>query len=147
MYKELFKKIINQNFDFSEDELKVFNKLIENEVLIKINDTIEINSKYKIGTIKVEKNFVILEDISNEHKNIKLDFDSLNGAYEGDLVIAKKVFNPRSKVKAKIIEVFSDTNKKTEALVYVKDKALYTVKESILLHCKDTKNLKKIMFI
>ncbi len=144
MYKELFKKIIiNQNFDFSEDEVKVFNKLIENEVIIKQNDTIEINSKYKIGTIKVEKNFVILEDISNEHKNIKLDFDNLNGAYEGDLVIAKKIFNPRSKIKAKIIEVFSDTNKKSEALVYVKNSSLYTVKESILLHCKDTKNFKE----
>ncbi len=143
MYKKLFKKIINQNFDFSQDELKFFNKLIKNDILIKNNDKVEINSKYKIGTIKIEKNFVILEDISNEHKNIKLDFDSLNGSYEGDFVIAKKIFNPRSKIKAKIIEVFSDINKKSEALVYIKDNALYTVKESILLNCKDTKKFKE----
>ncbi|MCG3715843.1 ribonuclease R, partial [Aliarcobacter butzleri] len=52
----------------------------------------------------------------------------------GDLVIAKRVFNPKSKIKAKIIKIIS--SKKAEILVYVKDRAFYTVKENIRIENK-----------
>ena len=40
----------------------------------------ELNSKYKIALVKIGKNLVILEDLISEHKNIKIEFDDLNGA-------------------------------------------------------------------
>ncbi len=70
------------------------------------NDIYELNSKYKVGVVKVNKKVAVLEDLINEHKNITLDFEYLNGAYDGDFVLAKRVFNPRSRIKAKVIQVF-----------------------------------------
>ncbi|AXH10718.1 ribonuclease R [Malaciobacter halophilus] len=134
MYKELFKKIINSNDYFSKEEQKIIDKLIKESILFKKDDKFEINSKFKIGKLSFEKNYALLEDISNEHKNIKLDFDYLNGAYDGDYVVAKRVFNPRSKIKAKVIEVFS--SKAKELLVYVQNSKFLTVKENIELDFK-----------
>ncbi|MEN8717105.1 MAG: ribonuclease R family protein, partial [Sulfurovum sp.] len=77
----------------------------------------------------------------NEHKNIYIELDSLNGAYNNDLVLAKRVFNPRSKTKAKIIKVLEGS--KNQLIVYVKDKSYITLKENIVLEnkidssCKD----------
>ena len=65
---------------------------------------------------------------------IKIELDELNGAFDGDLVIAKRVFNPKSKIKAKIIKIIS--SKKAEILVYVKDRAFCTVKENIRIENK-----------
>ena len=69
------------------------------------------------------------------NKNIKIEFDDLNGAYDGDLVLAKRVFNPRSRIKAKIIKILD--GKKNDVLVYIKDKAFHTVKENIRLENKN----------
>lgn len=137
MYKQLFEKIINSNNTFNKEEQKVVDKLLKDSILTKQEDKFEINSKFKIAKIKFEKNYALLEDISNEHKNIKLEFDLLNGAYEGDFVVAKRIFNPRSKIKAKIVHVFS--SKVKELLVYVQENSLFTVKESIELDFKVNK--------
>ncbi|MDX9961175.1 MAG: ribonuclease R, partial [Aliarcobacter sp.] len=73
--------------------------------------------------------------------NIKIEFDDLNGAYDGDLVLAKRVFNPRSRTKAKIIKILD--GKKNDVLVYIKDKAFHTVKENIKLENKNALKYKE----
>ena len=135
MLKELFTKIQTQNMTFSKLELIEIEKFIKKGIIIKLdNDSYELNSKYKVAIVNVGKNLVILEDLVSEHKNIKIEFDNLNGAYNGDLVLAKRVFNPRSKIKANIIEILD--GKKNDILVYIKDNSFYTVKENIKLENK-----------
>ena len=133
--KELFIKIQTNTKNYSNDELEKIEKFLKEEIIIKTdNENFEINSKYKVAIVRVEKNIVILEDLVSELKNIKIEFGDLNGAYNGDLVLAKRVFNPRSKTKAKIVKVLD--SKKNDVLVYVKDKAFYTLKENIRLEHK-----------
>ena len=135
MLKELFIKIQTNCKDYSKEELIEIEKFLKDEIVIKNEDTFELNSKYKVALVKVGKNLVVLEDLISEHKNIKIEFDDLNGAYDGDLVLAKRVFNPRSRTKAKIERILD--GKKNEVLVYIKDKSFYTVKENIKLENKN----------
>ena len=135
MLKELFTKIQTQNNTYTKLELIEIEKFIKKNIIIKLdNDSFELNSKYKVAIVNVGKNLVILEDLVSEHKNIKIEFDNLNGAYNGDLVLAKRVFNPRSRIKANIIEILD--GKKNDILVYIKEKSFYTVKENIKLENK-----------
>ena len=135
MLKELFIKIQTNLKDYTKEELIEIEKFIKEEIVLRnTNNEFELNSKYKIATLKIEKNFAILEDLVTPLKNIKIELDELNGAFDGDLVIAKRVFNPKSKIKAKIIKIIS--SKKAEILVYVKDRAFYTVKENIRIENK-----------
>lgn len=135
MLKELFIKIQTNLKDYTKEELIEIEKFIKEEIVLRnANNEFELNSKYKIATLKIEKNFAILEDLVTPLKNIKIELDELNGAFDGDLVIAKRVFNPKSKIKAKIIKIIS--SKKAEILVYVKDRAFYTVKENIRIENK-----------
>ncbi|WP_151950235.1 RNB domain-containing ribonuclease [Aliarcobacter butzleri] len=135
MLKELFIKIQTNLKDYTKEELIEIEKFIKEEIVLRnTNNEFELNSKYKIATLKIEKNFAILEDLVTPLKNIKIELDELNGAFDRDLVIAKRVFNPKSKIKAKIIKIIS--SKKAEILVYVKDRAFYTVKENIRIENK-----------
>lgn len=135
MLKELFTKIQLNSKDYTKEELDEIKKFLKDEIIIKNeNSEFELNSKYKVATLKIEKNFAILEDLVTPLKNIKIELAELNGAFDGDLVIAKRVFNPRSKIKAKIIKIIG--SKKAEILVYVRDKAFYTVKENIRIENK-----------
>ena len=136
MLKELFKKIQTDCKTYSSAELIEIEKFLKDEIIVKNKDNnYELNSKYKVAIVNVGKNLVILEDLISEHKNIKIEFDDLNGAYDGDLVLAKRVFNPRSRTKAKIVKILD--GKKNEILVYIKDKAFYTIKENIILENKN----------
>ena len=133
--KELFIKIQTNAKNYSNDELEKIEKFIKDEIIVKTeNGDFELNSKYKVALVRIEKRVVILEDLVSELKNIKIEFDDLNGAYNGDLVLEKRVFNPRSKTKAKIVKILD--NKKNDVLVYVKDNAFYTLKENIRLEHK-----------
>lgn len=139
MLRELFIKIQTNCKDYSNDELNEIEKFLKDGIIIKNqNGDFELNSKYKVAIVNIGKNLVVLEDLVSELKNIKIEFDDLSGAYNGDLVLAKRVFNPRSKTKAKIVKILE--SKKAELLVYVKDKAFYTLKENIRL---DNKNALK----
>lgn len=131
MLETLFKKINQNKQEFSQKELLLLAEFIKDDIVIKKDEAFALNSTYKVGFIKVENKFAKLIDLQNEHKNIKLDFEYLNGAYDGDLILAKRVFNPKSKIKAKVFKVLKSAD--NELLVYVKDKKLYTVKESIAL--------------
>ena len=141
MLKELFIKIQTNQKGYSSDELKQIEKFLKDEIIVKIDDNYELNSKYKVAIVNVGKNLVILEDLISEHKNIKIEFDDLNVAYDGDLVLAKRVFNPRSRTKAKIIKILD--GKKNDVLVYIKDKAFHTVKENIKLENKNALKYKE----
>ena len=135
MLKELFTKIQKQENIYTKSELIEIEKFIKKDIIVKLDDNrYELNSKYKVAIVNVGKNLVILEDLISEHKNIKIEFDNLNGAYNGDLVLAKRIFNPRSRTKAKIVEVLD--GKRNDILVYIKEKSFYTVKENIKLENK-----------
>ena len=134
MLKKIFEKISNHDKNFSDEELSLLKPFINDGVVIESLDGFELNSKYRIGLLSFEKNFALINDLGNEHKNIKIEKEDLNGAYEGDLVLAKRVFNPRSRTKAKIIQVL--TGQKKEILVYIKDKAFVTAKDNIKLENK-----------
>ena len=137
MLKELFKKIQTDCKTYSKEELIQIENFLKEDIIVKNeNNNYELNSKYKVAIVNVGKNLVILEDLLSEHKNIKIEFDDLNGAYNGDLVLAKRIFNPRSRVKAKIVRILD--GKKNEVLVYIKDKAFHTVKENIRLENKNS---------
>ena len=143
MLRELFIKIQTECKNYSNDELNEIEKFLKDEIIIKNqNGNFELNSKYKIAIVNIGKNFVILEDLVSELKNIKIELEDLNGAYNGDLVLAKRVFNPRSKTKAKIVKILE--SKKAELLVYVKDKAFYTLKENIRLDNKNALKYKEL---
>ncbi|RXJ67157.1 ribonuclease R [Halarcobacter ebronensis] len=131
MYKELFTKVQQNITDFSEEEIKSLEEFVKEGFIVK-NENYEMNSKYRVGQVRVDKTKAVLCDLVNEHKDLVLDFEHLNGAYDGDLVLVKRVFNPRSKIKAKVIKLFSNNNNKN-ILVYVKNREYYTVKESIRL--------------
>ncbi|PRM98163.1 RNB domain-containing ribonuclease [Aliarcobacter cryaerophilus] len=137
MLKNIFTKIEKKIFNFSQDEKNIIEDYIKDEIIVKNGEDFEINSKYKIGVLKIEKNFAILEDLVNPIKNIKLELDALNGAFNNDLILAKRVFNPRSKIKAKVIKVLE--GKRAEILVYVEDGSFFTLKENIELPSKNTK--------
>ena len=96
MLKNIFTKIENKIFNFSQDEKNIIENYIKDEIIVKNGEDFEINSKYKIGVLKIEKNFAILEDLVNPIKNIKLELDALNGAFNNDLILAKRVFGRRS---------------------------------------------------
>jgi len=158
LLKDLFIKIQTNISDFSIGEKKELDKFIKEQIIIKTDETYEINSRYKIGTLKIEKNFAILEDLISQLKNIRIELNELNGAFDNDLVLARRIFNPRSKTKAKIVKVLD--GKKAEILVYVRDKKFYTLKENIELNSKkaikykendcliiDNKEFKQIKFI
>lgn len=135
MLKKFFTKIVKGINDFSNSEKEVLQEFIdENIIIIGSNDLYEINSKYKVAIVKINKNNATLKDLANEHKDVKIDFENLSGAYDKDLVLAKRVFNPRSKTKAKVIRVL-EGNKK-EILIYKRDNAFFTLKENIELQVK-----------
>ncbi len=134
MLKELFTKLQHHEKQFNQQEIEKLEEFIKDGFVFFDNGNYELNSKYKVGIIRIDRNSAVLCDLLNEHKDIKLDFEYLNGAYDGDLILAKRVFNPRSKIKAKVVSVFNSHMK--NILVYVKDKQYFTVKESILLHNK-----------
>lgn len=141
MIKELFTKIQKEIFEFTNEEKSLIEKFINENVIIKNEEHYEINSKYKVGILKLDKNFAILEDLIDPIKNIKVDFNELKGAFSGDLVLVKKIFNPRAKIKAKIDKVL--TSKKSEILVYIENGAFVTFKEYIKVENINAKRYKE----
>ena len=129
--KELFLKLDNETSNFNQEETDILNNLVEEKFFKKTDGKYTIDTKYRVGILKLEKNFAVLNDLENEHKNIKLNFEDLHGAYDGDLIIVKRVFNPRRSVNAKVVRVLNATDH--SILVYLKDGNIYSVKEGVLL--------------
>lgn len=141
MDKELFLKLYDGYATNNEEETHYLDNLVKAGIVKFQENTYVLDTKYKIGTISFQKNFAVLNDLSSEHTNLKLEFDNLYGALDGDLVIVKRVFNPRSQSQSKVIKVI--TTKSESILLFVKKHALYTVKESILIKSHAPKELKE----
>jgi ribonuclease R len=106
--------------------------LLEQNIIKKNGDNYILNSKYKIGQLNINKNiaFIQLENLSK----IFIEFEKLNGAYDNDIVLIQIIFNPRSKLKAKVIKIIEQNN--SNILVVVKEKQLYSIKEQLKLDLK-----------
>lgn len=131
MIKKLFKKLLKENQLFNDEEKTFLEPLIKEKIVMKEDESFSLNTKYRVGLLKVEKKHAILEDLDNSHKNLRLDFEALHGAYNNDLVLVKRSFNPRSKSKGTVIRVLESSEH--ALLVYVDNSQLFTVKESIHL--------------
>ena len=131
MDKSIFIKLYEGYATSNDDEIKYLNNLLKADIVKLKENQYFLDTKYKIGTIQFQKNFAVLNDLSSDHTNLKLEFDNLNGALDGDLVIVKRVFNPRSHSQSKVVKIL--TSKSENILVFIKNHAMYTVKESILI--------------
>ena len=131
MIQTIFKKILTNNYELNDSEKKYLKPFIDEKIVYIENEIYKLNSKYRVGILKVNNKNAILNDLDSEYKNIKLDINELKGAYNDDLILVKRVFNPRSSFKAKVERVLY--TKASPVLVYIKDKSIYSLKESVLL--------------
>jgi len=97
----------------------------------KENNNYILNSKYRIGKIKITNNKAILESVDNQIYKINIDLDKLNGAYDSDIVVVQILFNPKGKIKAKVLKIVKKAT--NTILCYIKDKKIFSFKENIFL--------------
>jgi len=102
-----------------------------------INGEYKLSSRYKIGTVKILKGQITL-DIEKSSQKVYLEANTLNGAYKDDLVLVQIIFNPKGKTKGKVLEILQRKN--SSILCYVKEKELYSVKESLHIDCDEVNN-------
>ena len=101
------------------------------------NGEYKLSSRYKLGTVNILGGQITLK-IEKSSQKIYLEANSLNGAYKDDLVLVQIVFNPKGKTKGKVLEILERKNSKI--LCYVKEKELYSVKESLFIDCDEVNN-------
>ncbi|MEJ5167892.1 MAG: ribonuclease R, partial [Arcobacteraceae bacterium] len=93
-----------------------------------------------MGTVELKYKYALLH-LEDDDFTPHIEFEDLNGAYNGDFVIAKKVFHPRAKNKIKVEFILS--KKHANILVYKKDFTLWSMKESLpITYAFEMKNLK-----
>jgi len=122
---------------------KILKKVYDNysNKIVKYEDgSFRLNSKYKLGKIKIENNSAIFEELFSTKRvqKIYIDFDKLNGAYTDDIVVVQVLFNPKGKIKAKVIYIVEKA--KRQVLCFVKDKELYSIKDGISIDCDIVNN-------
>jgi ribonuclease R len=120
---------------------EVLKKIYENQNtnIVKLEDgTYTLNSKYKIGTIAISHKSASLNLEKQTSQKIFIDFDKLNGAYRDDTVVVQVLFNPKGKTKAKVIQILN--RNESSIICFVKDKNLFTIRESILIDCEIVNN-------
>ena len=100
-------------------------KIVDNKYIL--------NSRFKIGTISIENSEAKL-NIPNSSQNIFVEFDKLNGAYHNDIVVAQVIFNPKGKIKAKVVYIIQKDT--TPILSIVLGQKLYSLKENIPIKTK-----------
>ena len=94
-----------------------------------IDNRYMLNSKYKIGKIKLINKIATLELEGNSSQKVFIEFDNLNGAYNDDRVVVQILFNPKGKTKGKVVHILESSN--SAILVFCQDKKLFTVKEGV----------------
>jgi len=106
--------------------------------IVKLNNgEYKLSSRYKIGTVKILGTQITL-NMERSSQKIYLEANTLNGAYKDDLVLVQIVFNPKGKTKGKVLEILQRKN--SSILCYVKEKELYSVKESLFIDCDEVNN-------
>lgn len=146
MITNFFIKLEQNNQDFDKKEIDYLKDLVKDNIVKVVDNKYILNSKYKVGIIQIKNKFAKLLALTNEYQSINIDFEDLNGAYDGDLVLAKRVFHPRAKSKAKIIKILH--REIAEILVYGKSTdygiKLFSVKDNIVLGKAKYKNQETI---
>ncbi len=141
MKLEILNKVISNNQNFTLDELKYIDELVKRNILKNIDNTISINKKYKVGTIRILKGIVKLFPFGTNDKVITIDNEHTLNSYDGDIVIVQMIFNPRGRLKSKVIDIVKRDS--CAMLCYIKDDIVFDIKNSIKLDIKSIKlNLK-----
>lgn len=139
-YDKKRKYLLNEKLlglDIDEDTIKN----LENEEILKDDD---INSKYSIGTIELKNHYAIFKAIAAHDLELRIDKKDLLGAYTGDIVLIKKIFNPRAKYKAKVAQVLKYHD--NTILAIIKEKKLISLKEQVVLEKSDLPENSIVLF-
>jgi ribonuclease R len=95
------------------------------DVISEENNHFILNKKYKIGHISVHNGkFYLTSQIDG--KDILIAKEDLFGSNEGDFVLARVIFNPRGKLKVKIVLLIEKNNE--QLLVVFKENQFISVK-------------------
>lgn len=117
----------------------ILKQLYETTDYVKLeNEEFKLKSKYKLGKINLRKENASLIFFQETAQKIVIPFEHLNGAYENDTVLVQVLFNPKGETKGKVIKVLQRSD--NPILCYVKDKELFSVKESVLIECDQVSN-------
>ena len=128
MHLKTLEKLTKMIHAFSFDEELYINSLIKKDILKQNDDEIIFNKKYKVGIVKFIKTDIKIFPLDENSKSISINSENLMGASNGDAVIVKIIFNPRGKLKCKVVEIV----KKNDSLIlcYIKDNKIFDVKNS-----------------
>lgn len=112
----------------------------DKDAILNENNTYTVNKKYKIGHIAVHNGKFYLSS-QFDGRDILIDKEDLLGSNEGDFVLARVIFNPRGKLKVKVVLIVERNTE--QVLVIYKEHQFFSVKNgnSLLIknkpQCKD----------
>ena len=112
-------------------KLDIDEKIIENLYTNEILKDDQINSKYAIGTIELKNQYALFRSITGHDIELRIDKKDLLGAYNGDIVLIKKIFNPRAKYKAKVDQILKKSD--NTILAIIKSNKIVSLKEQVSL--------------
>ena len=113
---------INNNLPLETAQIESIDDLIQAKLIKIENKKGILSSLCKIGHIELVRNHALLK-VENGVEKFEISFENLNGAKDGDLVIAKKIINPRLFSKAKVVKILRNSDKPT--LIFYKDSGYY----------------------
>ena len=131
---EIFTKIIQNNQNFTLEELEILKKLVKQGIVKFQDDNYILSKKYTIGKISTNSNVTKLITLDNKKQNIIIDKTHLNQAYSNDVVLAQIIFNPRGGLKAKVIKILSKND--IAILCYIINNDIFDMKNHIKLTIK-----------
>ncbi len=117
----------------------IVNNFDQNAILFH-NDTITLNKKYKIGKITVHSGKFYLYSYLDA-KDFYIDLEDLHGANEGDLILARVIFNPRGRLKVKVALMIEKNLE--QLLVIFQNGSFITVKNGNHIHLDHNINPKE----
>lgn len=135
--RKLFQNLKVLDTNLSQQEIKLLKTYIDQNIIKQTSAGWELNSLYKVGQIVLKKYRATLL-CTHEIENVDLEFSDLNGAKDGDFVLVKRIINPKSHSKARVIEIIEHSSKPT--LVYYFDTNFFLVSHfdvRVDFGCKD----------
>ena len=96
-------------------------------VFTKENGEFILNKKYKIGTIATKNDHFFLQ-CEGTKKDFLIEQEHLCGSGEGDFVLAQTIFNPRGKLRVKVVLVLEKST--SETLAVWRNKQWHSVKNN-----------------
>ena len=132
MKLKVLQKITNNIQNFTIEEKDYINILLHKDILKQNDELISINKRYAIGILQLKNNNAYLLPLKETAKIVTLDKENLLGGYNGDIIIAKMIFNPKGKLKAKLISIEQKNDFAT--LCYIKDNEIFELKNSIKIN-------------